>query len=207
MNKRIFLLFLLVAVGATSSQAQEPVKPEPRTRNQRQPQRQPVVEIPAETQAEPESADVVMQKILATLAEQVNKLTVEIRKTRLDGERNSALLELLLYEERQERIEGKLQDALNYKAQLDAQETDIQRRQRNLQQEVTLRGGYGLRRDEAEAAVKQELQRNLEVVRAQQTHYQIRIADLQGQADRLRSRIEELRKKADRLEAKRESEQ
>lgn len=207
MTKRILLLFLSTMILAAVALAQEPVKPEPKTRNQRQPQRQPVVEIPAEPQAEPESTDATLQKVLSALSEQVGKLTVEIRRTRLDGERNSTNLELLLYEERQERVEGKLQDTLNYKAQLDAQEADIQRRQRNIQQEVTMRGGYGLRRDEAEAAIKQELQRNLEAVRNQQTQYQTRIADLQGQADRLRSRIEELRKKAERLEAKRESEQ
>ena len=207
MTKRIFYLFLLTAILAVVALAQEPVKPEPKQRNQRQPQHQPVVEIPAEPQAEPETTDAAMRKVLTELSEQVNKLTVEIRRTRLDGERSSTMLELLLNEERQERIEGKLQDAINYKAQLDAQEVDIQRRQRNIQQELTLRGGYGLRRDEAEAALKQEFQRNLDAIHNQQTQYQIRIADLQGQTERLRSRIAELRKKAERLEAKRESEQ
>lgn len=207
MTKRIFYLLLLTAILAAVALAQEPVKPETKQRNQRQPQRQPVVEIPAEPQAEPESTDAAMRKVLTELSEQVNKLTVEIRRTRLDGERSSTMLELMLYEERQERIESKLQDALNYKAQLDAQEIDIQRRQRNIQQELTLRGGYGLRRDEAEAALKQEFQRNLDAIHNQQTQYQTRIADLQGQSERLRSRIAELRKRAERLEAKRESEQ
>jgi len=207
MTKRFILLLLLGALISSTSLAQEPAKPESQSRQQRQPQRQPVVEVPAEPQAETESTDVAMRKVLTELSEQVGKLSVEIRKTRLDGERNSTMLELLLYEERQERIEGKLQDAINYKAQLDAQEADIQRRQRNIQQELTLRGGYALRREEAEAALKQELQRALDMIHNQQTQYQTRIADLQGQTDRLRARIEELRKKAERLEAKRESEQ
>jgi hypothetical protein len=108
----------------------------------------------------------------------------------------------LLNEERLAKIEDKMDDAINYKAQLDNQEADIQRRTRNIQQELVLRGGPVLRRDEAEAALRQDFQRALENIRTQQTANQTRIADLQAQADRLKARIEALRKKSERLETK-----
>ena len=95
-------------------------------------------------------------------------------------------------------VEEKLDAAIERKADLDSREQDIQRRLRNVQQEVMLRGG--LRRDEVEAALRSEYQRSLEDVKNQQTLIQQRISELQTQANRLRVRVETLRKKIERAE-------
>lgn len=153
-----------------------------------------------------ETSEELLRKAITTLTEQVDKLTAEVKKMRQDSERNSTLLELSLLEERLTRIEDKLDAATSTKANLEAQDIDIQRRQRNVQQELILRGG-ALRREEAEAALRQEFQRTLDSIRSQQSALQTRISDLQSQADRLRFRIETLRKKAERLELKNESQQ
>jgi uncharacterized protein involved in exopolysaccharide biosynthesis len=123
-------------------------------------------------------------------------------KLRRETERNSGTMELLLNEDRLEKVEDKLQDALNSKAQLDAREQDIQRRMRNIQGELVLRGG--LRRDESEAALRAEFQRVLDEVRTQQTAHQQRIAELNSQATRLQARVETLRKKIEIEDAKAE---
>jgi chromosome segregation ATPase len=130
---------------------------------------------------------------ISLLTEQITALNAELKKLRLETRRNSETMQLLLYEERLARIEEKVEEAMDHKAQLDAREQELQRRMRNIQQEVMLRGG--LRRDEAEAALRAEFQRALEDVRNQQSTYQQRIAELQAQATRMRARVEALRKK------------
>ncbi len=139
-----------------------------------------------------------MRKSLDDLSTQINQLTTEVKRLRHDNERNSDAMQLLLYEERLAKVEEQTQNALDYKLQLDAREADLQRRSRNIQQEVILRGG--LRRDEVEAAVRADLQRALDDVHNQQNQYQQRIADLQAQATRLRAKVEALRKKVERTE-------
>ena len=73
---------------------------------------------------------------------------------------------------------------------------------RNIPGELLTRGG--LRREEAEAAVKGELQRALDDVHNQQSSYQQRIVELNAQAERLRARVEALRKRVDQPESKSE---
>jgi len=63
-----------------------------------------------------------------------------------------------------------------------------------------LRGG--LRRDEAEAAIRADLQRALEDAHSQQAAAQQRLAELNDQATRFRARVDTLRKKLDLLEDK-----
>lgn len=137
--------------------------------------------------------DDAMRRAVTDLSTQIGLLADELRMMRRDAERNSAMLELLLNEDRLSKLEDKLQQANDAKAQLDAREQDIQRRMRNIQGELVLRGG--LRRDEAEAAIRADLQRSLDDVRAQQAVYQQRIAELNDQAARMRARVETLRKK------------
>lgn len=149
-----------------------------------------------------QTTEVSLDRAIILLSNQINALTKEVKKMREESERNSTMLELLLYEERLLRLEDKIEQSVNYKLQLDAREQDILRRQRNIQQEITLRGGTIIRRDEAEAAIRQELQRALEDTRTQQTATQTKINEMQAQADRLRYRIETLRQKAARLELK-----
>ncbi|HST22280.1 MAG TPA: hypothetical protein VLR90_14245, partial [Blastocatellia bacterium] len=79
---------------------------------------------------------------------------------------------------------------------------DLQRRMKNIQQEVMLRGG--LRRDEVEAALKADIQRALDDIKTRQTLQQDRISELQAQVARLRARVEALRKKLDREDEKNE---
>jgi SPOR domain len=150
----------------------------------------------AESSASSEQAqesDDGMRRVVTDLSTQVGLLAEELRAMRRETERNSAMLELLLNEDRLSKLEDKLQQANDGKAQLDAREQEIQRRMRNIQGELVLRGG--LRRDEAEAAIRADLQRSLDDVHAQQAVYQQRVAELNDQVTRLRARVETLRKK------------
>ena len=202
--KRLFLiatLLVTVAFVCTVADAQDPPKPQPRPRPTQQ---QPKVTVEEKTEPEivQETNEQILRRALDNLSDQVGKLTLEVQRMRQETERNSTMMELLLNEERLTKIEDKMDDAINNKAQLDNQEADIQRRTRNIQQELVLRAGPVLRRDEAEAALRQDFQRALENIRSQQTANQTRIADLQAQADRLKAKIEALRKKAERLETR-----
>ena len=203
MMKRLLLIatFLIsvISMGMVVF-AQEPPKQERPRITQQQPKVTPGEKT--EPVAEPETTEQILRRSIDNLSDQVGKLTLEVQRMRQETERNSTMMELLLNEERLAKVEDKMDDAINYKAQLDNQEADIQRRLRNIQQELVLRGGAVLRRDEAEAALRQDFQRALENIRAQQTTNQTRLADLQAQADRLKDRIEALRKKAERLETK-----
>ncbi|MEK6320875.1 MAG: SPOR domain-containing protein [Acidobacteriota bacterium] len=156
---------------------------------------------PAQTQ-EPDEA---MRRALTNLSNQIGLLADELRMMRRETERNSAMLELLLNEERLAKLEDKIQGAIDNKAQLDAREQEIGRRTRNIQGELVLRGG--LRRDEAEAAIRADLQRALDDVRSQQTVYQQRVGELNAQAAGLRARVETLRKKLELLDVKSEKEE
>lgn len=196
-------IFAIAFVLTVSAQAQDLTRQEQKSKPGRQNQR-PVVTEKIEPEVVQESPDELLRRTITTLSEQIDKLTGEVKKMRQDSERTSTVMELLLLEERLTRLEDKLDSSMTSKANLEAQETDIQRRQRNLSQELMLRGG-ALRREDAEAAIKQEFQRTLESIRVQQTTLQTRITDLQAQADRLRFRIEVLRKKVERLELKNEA--
>jgi TolA-binding protein len=202
--KRLFLiatLLVTVALVCTVAEAQDPPKPQQRPRPTQQ---QPKVTLEEKTEPEivQETNEQILRRALDNLSDQVGKLTLEVQRMRQETERNSTMMELLLNEERLTKIEDKMDDAINNKAQLDNQEADIQRRTRNIQQELVLRAGPVLRRDEAEAALRLDFQRALENIRSQQTANQTRIADLQAQADRLKAKIEALRKKAERLETR-----
>lgn len=156
---------------------------------------------PAQTQ-EPDDA---MRRTLTSLSTQIGALADELKMMRRETERNSTMLELLISEERLAKLEDKIQDAIDRKAQLDAREQEIGRRSRNIQGELVLRGG--LRRDEAEAAIRADLQRGLDEVHSQQAGYQQRVAELNDQATRLRARVETLRKKLELLDLKSEKEE
>jgi hypothetical protein len=194
------LAALLLIAGA---QARQLTRQEQKAKPLGQAQR-PISSEKPEPEVAQESSEEQLRRTLTNLSEQIDKLTAEVKRMRQDSERTSTVMELLLLEERLTKTEDKLESSIATKANLDAQETDIQRRQRNISQELMLRGG-ALRREDAEAAIKQELQRTLENIRAQQTAMQTRITDLQAQADRLRFRVEVLRRKVERLELKNES--
>jgi hypothetical protein len=181
---------------------QEP-PPRPRqTRPSPKPSPEPV-EKPVSTTPilEPEDE---MRRAINNLSTQIGLLTDEMRKLRRETDHNSGIMELLLNEDRLDKLEDKIQEAANNKAQLDAREQDIQRRMRNIQGEL-LRGG--LRRDDAEATIRLELQRALEDTRSQQVASQQRFAELIEQSTRLRARVESLRKKLESTDAKSEKEE
>src|SRR5262249_52289017 len=137
-------------------------------------------------------AEQAMRLALTDLANELALLTDEVKRLRQQTSRNSTVMELLISEERLARIEDKIQDQSDRKAQLDAREQDLQRRLRNIQQELIYRGA--IRREEAEAAIRSELQKSLDDVHSQQSAAQQRLTELQIQAERLRSRIGALRK-------------
>jgi hypothetical protein len=206
MNKPYRLLssiFVLAVLFITAAQAQDLVKQEQKSKAARQNQK-PTPTEKIEPEVVQETPDELLRRTITNLSEQIDKLTTEVKKMRQDSERTSTVMELLLLEERLTRIEDKIDSSTTNKANLDAQETDIQRRQRNISQELMMRGG-ALRREDAETAIKQEFQRTLDTIHTQQTTLQTRITDLQAQADRLRFRIETLRRKVERMELKNEN--
>lgn len=198
----IALLVIAVLAAPASAQEQKKQEPAPARQNQsRPPAKSPPGQVETvETESNVPPVEEALRQAISGLANQVGLLTSELRKLRQENERNAGLIELLLYEERLTRLEEKIQDAIEFKNQLDAREQEYQRRLRNVQAEVALRGG--LRKDEVEAALRAEYQRAIEETRTQQTTYQQRISDLQSQADRMRKRIETLRKKLEPPEEK-----
>lgn len=202
------LVWLPIAIAAISlsgptfagaSTIQDP----PGRPRQQKPAQTPVTEPPVNQWTTPiQQPDEEMRRALTNLSTQIGLLTDELQRLRQETERNSGTMELLLNEDRLAKVEDKIQDALNYKAQLDAREQDIQRRMKNIQGELVLRGG--IRRDESEAVLRAEFQRSLDDVRTQQAAHQQRIAELTAQGARLEARVETLRKKLEIEETKAE---
>ena len=199
-------LFIIAMAAVVSGQEPTKQTPSERPRPSRPAQKTTADTTEASEQDRvPLNSDEAMRRVITKLSTQIDSLADEVKLLRRATERNSQTMELLLYEERLAKVEEKLDAAIERKADLDAREQDIQRRMRNIQQEVMLRGG--LRREEVEAALRAEYQRALEDVKNQQSLYQQRIAELQTQANRLRTRVEALRKKIERAEEKSEQPQ
>lgn len=205
-SRSFFVSFASVCVMAfaIAASAQEPSVRIPTEKSRpRQAQKDPV-EPQEKTDAERQAVESgeAMRRAISNLSTQINALTIEVKQLRRATERNSMTIELLLYEERLAKVEEKLDAALEQKSDLDARDGDLQRRLRNLQQEVVLRGG--LRRDEAEAAIRAEIQRAIEDTKNRLALLHQRISELQAQATRLRDRVEALRRKLERFEEKTE---
>ncbi|HKQ07588.1 MAG TPA: hypothetical protein VJ464_20855 [Blastocatellia bacterium] len=200
----IFLSVIFATLLALASPAQEPTTRPARPRTQRPAQKtEAEPPAPADAVAEAPTSDEQMRRTLVSLTAQIDALNAEIKLLRRATDRNSLGLELLLSEERLAKIEDKLDQATQRKIELDAREAEIQRRQKNIQQEVTMRGF--LRRDEGEAALRAEYQRALDDTRSQQQQAQQRIAELQTQVTQLRARTETLRRRLERLEGREET--
>jgi len=199
-TKALMMVFLSMTVLSVWCVAQEQVKQE-RSR-QVKPVQKPAADASDKSDAipQPQEQDDLLRRAVSNLSAQINLLTDEVGKLRQENARSSAMLELLINEERLTKLEDKLQDANDHKAQLDARDLEIQARMRNIQREVALRGG--LRRDEAETAIRAELQRALEDNRAQQSAAQQRIAELSEHASKLRARTDTLRKKVEEPDEK-----
>jgi len=187
--------------------AQESPRQDPASRGRAQrPAQKPIAEEvqKVELAGLSPTIDERLPKIMEDLSEQIGKLALELRLLRRDTERNGTALELMLYEERLSKVESKLDDMNALKNQLEARDQELQRRLRNIQQELILRGGQFLRRDVAEAAIRSDIQAALDDTRTQKETTQQRVTDLQTQAEALRRRVEVLRKKVEQLEAKTE---
>src|SRR5262249_22609252 len=139
-----------------------------------------------------------MRRALVNLSAKIDSLNTEIKLLRRATERNSLTIELLLSEERLAKAEDKLDELMQRKAELDAREAELLRRQKNMKQEIILRGG--LRRDESEAALRAEFQRALDDTHTQQQQAQQRIAEVQAQVTPLRSRVNTLRRRLERMD-------
>lgn len=202
---RLSVLIATMAVLGSSAltAAQNTIrqKPPPKTRVKpaAKPAADPFDKVDDKTSQTSES-DQAMQRAITSLSTQIGLLTDEMRMLRRDTQRNSAMTELLLNEDRLAKLEDKIQEAADRKAQLDAREQELVRRSRNIQGELILRGG--LRRDEAEAAIRSDIQRSLDDVHNQQAAYQQRAAELIEQSTRIRARVETLRKKVEKSEEK-----
>ena len=201
---RVLSVLIATVVLSISCIAQEPVRQDapakPRqTRSAQKPPAGDAVENNEPATPTRESDD-AMRRTLTDLSTQINSLASELRKFRRETERNSGMMELLLSEDRLSKLEDKIQETADRKAQLDAREQEINRRMRNIPSELVLRGG--LRREEAEAAIRNDLQRSLDDVHSQQAVSQQRLGELNEQAARFRARVETLRKKLELLEDK-----
>jgi len=194
-SKFLAALFTIALAGAlvTINAAQSPSKPQSKPSPVR-PDQQTSGEASDEPDAqdEPETTREGLRRAITRLSDQIGLLTDEVKKLRKESERGSASMQLLLYEERLAKTEEKIENSIDRKYQLEAQEQELQRRMQNIQQELMMRNI--LRRSEAERAVRAELQDALEDNRKQQSELQPRIAELQTQAEWLRQRIEALRK-------------
>ncbi len=195
------ILFSIPSVTGEPRRQEPPPRPR-QTRPSPKPAPEPV-EKPVSTTPVLEPED-EMRRAITNLSTQIGLLTDEMRKLRRETDHNSGIMELLLSEDRLAKLEDKIQETTNNKAQLDAREQDIQRRAQNIQGEL-LRGG--LRRDDAEATIRLELQRALEDTRTQQVAIRQRLAELNEQAARLRARVDALRKKFESTDAKSEKEE
>lgn len=199
----VFLSVMTITLLAAAALAQETPTRAVKPRTQRPAQSPEAEPSPgAEASVAVPSSEEQMRRALGSLAAQIDSLNAEIKRLRRATERNSLALELLLSEEQLAKLEDKLDQATQRKVDLDAREAEILRRQKNIQQEVTLRGF--LRRDEGEAALRAEYQRALDDTRSQQQQSQQRIADLQGQVTRMRTRVETMRRRLERLEGREE---
>ena len=198
--KALMIVTLSITTLSVWCVAQEQVKQE-RSR-QVKPVQKPAAGASEKSEAipQPQEQEDLLRRAVSNLSAQINLLTDEVGKLRQENARSSAMLELLINEERLTKLEDKLQDANDHKAQLDARDLEIQARMRNIQREVALRGG--LRRDEAETAIRAELQRALEDNRAQQSVAQQRIAELSEHASKLRARTDTLRKRVEEPDEK-----
>jgi ATP-dependent Lon protease len=196
-NLVTLLIGIIAAIAfSTSVAAQEPAKQEQTGRpRQAKPSQKPPAETSEKTEAVPvdQEQNEAMRSAITNLSTQIGLLTGEVSRLRRETERNSGMMELLLNEDRLAKLEDKIAEAVDRKAQLEAREQDIGRRMRNIQGELIFRGG--LRRDEAETAIRNDLQRLLDDVRSQQAAASQRVAELNEQAVRLRARVETLRKK------------
>jgi|GEM_PF-2005435 len=205
MLRRIIMNALSISIAAIllsiSSFAQEPLRQDvpPKPRPSRAAQKPALGEIVEKPDAASESNE-ALRRTLNELSTQINSLGEELRAFARETQHTSALMELLLSEDRLSKLEDKIQEASDRKAQLDAREQEINRRMRNIPNELVLRGG--LRRDEAEAAIRADLQRALEDTHSQQAAAQQRLAELNDQATRFRARVETLRKKLELLDDK-----
>lgn len=188
----VLISIIAVMASPTMTAAQGTIKQERSRKSQVKRAAEPADKL-EEKPSQPSESEQAMQRAMSSLATQIGLLNDEVRKLRRETERNSEMMELLLNEERLAKLEDKIQEAADHKAQLDAREQEIARRSRNIQGELILRGG--LRRDEAEAAIRSDLQRALDDVHSQQSAYQQRAAELVEQATRVRARVETLRKK------------
>ena len=195
---RISLLMAIMAVLGSSglTTAQDTIKQEPPAKTRVKPSAKPAadpIDKIDDKVSQPSESDQAMHRAITSLSTQIGLLNDEVRKLRRETERNSEMMELLLNEDRLAKLEDKIQEAADRKAQLDAREQEIVRRSRNIQGELVLRGG--LRRDEAEAAIRSDIQRALDDVHSQQAAYQQRAAGLVEQSTRVRARVETLLKK------------
>ena|SRR5437660_5376684 len=205
MLRRMMMTALSISIAAVmlsiSSFAQEPLRQDvpPKPRPSRATQKPAASEIAEKPDAASESNE-ALRRSLNELSTQINSLGEELRAFARETQHTSAFMELLLSEDRLSKLEDKIQEASDRKTQLDAREQEINRRMRNIPNELVLRGG--LRRDEAEAAIRADLQRALEDTHTQQATAQQRLVELNDQAARFRARVEILRKKLDMVDEK-----
>lgn len=184
LNPALAIFMALACWGTGAAQTREKQPPAAS-----RPGESPQVEV-RESQEPGAVSDAFLQKSISDLSEQIRFLTREVRRLREATQRSSDAMELLLEEERLDRIETQIRYAKDRKSDLIARERDINRRIGNIQQEMLLRGV--LRREEGETAIRAELDHQLHEVRVERATYEERLSRLEAEAERVRSRIDRL---------------
>jgi hypothetical protein len=185
---------LVAVVVAQEMPKQEPaIKARPARYGQSEDKTRNEAASKSSQESAPEMDAAALSRAISALSDQVRLLVAEVRRLRRYNEHNSQMLELLICEQRLNWLEDKIASLEEHKSQLAAREREIQYRSRNIQQEAMMRGL--LRREEAEAAIRTDLQRALDDVHNQQAFVQQQLTNAEMEAGRLRQRITTLRKK------------
>jgi len=130
--------------------------------------------------------------LIKALAQQVRDLTIEVGRLRRTLERNDLSMELLLSEEKLARLEDNISACKQRGAELDASERVLNYRQDHVNDEVVL--SARLDRQEAEAAVRADIEQRFQAVHDGRAANQQRMASLELEASKVRKHIQELQR-------------
>src|SRR6266498_2187457 len=112
----LIAIIVPIALLSVSTDTGAPIKQDPQARPRQtkpspkpspEPVEKPVMTTPIQ------DPDEAMRRAVINLSSQIGLLTEEMRKLRRDTERNSAVMELLLGEDRLSKVEDKIQEAVN----------------------------------------------------------------------------------------------
>lgn len=149
-----------------------------------------------------------LQNSVKLLEAELRSLRREMSRERTDAVSAADLQRLNLLEQREERLEDRLDYARNRLRNAQARETDLQRRLDNIDSERIVYGG--INREDSERAVRNYLDREIVRAREEVAGAEREVSRLEVELDRARAAAEALRRKLrltpEDIEAEQESE-